>query len=204
MITSKQACLVGVCECARLITVSITQRCHHTLSKLSCSKVARYGQHPWRCAQTAKSIIPNSSVDCTHRPIRFLLASEPVSDDLHSSETCSIPSSHFDRCRLYSLVQEPRSEASHSALLSGTRISLNSSDRKFGRPLSELYTLVKRYIVNSVRRLDEAMIQDSQVGRVRESSALQVKPAFAARKARSWRVIILMSSTREALSIGEK
>jgi hypothetical protein len=33
---------------------------------------------------------------------------------------------------------------------------------------------------------------------------LQIKPVFAARKARSWRVIRLMSSTREALSIGEK
>lgn len=58
--------------------------------------------------------------------------------------------------------------------------------------------------MNNVRRLEEAMIQDSQVGRVRESSALQIKPAFAVRKARVWRVIMLMSSTKEALSIGEK
>lgn len=58
--------------------------------------------------------------------------------------------------------------------------------------------------MNSVRRLEEAMIQDSQVGRVRESSALQVNPAFAARKARFCRVIIFMSSTRGTLSIGEK
>jgi hypothetical protein len=153
---------------------------------LFCSKFPRYGQHSWIRAQTAKSIIPNSSVDCTHRPIRFLLASDPVSNDLHSSEICSIPSSHFDRCRLYSLVQESRSEAPpHSTLLSGTKISFNSSDRKLGRPLSKLYTFVKRYIVNSVRRLEEAMIQDSQVGCVREISALQIKPVFAARKARS-------------------
>lgn len=58
--------------------------------------------------------------------------------------------------------------------------------------------------MNSVRRLEEAMIQDSQVGRIRESSALQVRPAFAVRKARSWRVIMLGSSTRETFSIGEK
>jgi hypothetical protein len=36
--------------------------------------------------------------------------------------------------------------------LSGTRISPSSSDRKFGRPLSELYTFEKMYIVNSVRK----------------------------------------------------
>lgn len=58
--------------------------------------------------------------------------------------------------------------------------------------------------MNSVRRLEEAMIQDSQVGRIRESSALQVRPAFAVRKARSWRAIMLVSSTRETFSIGKK
>ena len=147
-------------------------------------------QPPWISSVTENNIMPNSSTDNSQRSIRRCRRVWSAFGCGQSSLISNSPSLHSLRCKLYSLFHASLVEAFHSSALADTGSEANSVPIKHGMPVLKLTTLSNRYVVNRVRRLEEATIHDSQSGRVPSISARHDVPVLTTSPASSCSLII--------------